>query len=73
MTAKGGTASLTQITDEFEALYQGTATTRGLFELESLLAPIGLLQELNRRVPNGMGIVTGRPRKDCDTFLQNHG
>jgi hypothetical protein len=30
----------------------------------------GVLEELNRRLPHGMGVVTGRPRKDCNTFIK---
>ena len=31
-----------------------------------------LIQEIRRRCPKGLAVVTGRPRKDCDTFLQTH-
>lgn len=34
---------------------------------------IGVLEELARRLPMGMAIVTGRPRADCDYFLKKHG
>ncbi|EGZ29234.1 hypothetical protein PHYSODRAFT_246237 [Phytophthora sojae] len=65
--------SLEAVTAQFEALYQGVGTTAGLCELETLLTPKGLLRELHRRLPKGMAVVTGRPRKDCAKFLRAHG
>ncbi|KAE8996837.1 Imidazoleglycerol-phosphate dehydratase [Phytophthora rubi] len=65
--------SLEAVTAQFEALYQGVGTTAGLCELETLLTPKGLLLELHRRLPKGMAVVTGRPRKDCVKFLRAHG
>lgn len=34
---------------------------------------VGVLEELARRLPKGMAIVTGRPRLDCEYFLLKHG
>jgi HAD superfamily hydrolase (TIGR01548 family) len=65
--------TLEQVTQVFEDLYQGVEGKPGLCLLETLLTPKGLLEELNRRVPKGMAIVTGRPRKDCIKFLEAHG
>ncbi|KAG7401267.1 imidazoleglycerol-phosphate dehydratase [Phytophthora boehmeriae] len=65
--------SLEAVTAQFEALYQGVGTTPGLCELETLLTPKGLLRELHRRLPKGMAVVTGRPRKDCVKFLRTYG
>ncbi|POM80192.1 Imidazoleglycerol-phosphate dehydratase [Phytophthora palmivora] len=65
--------TLEAVTAQFEALYQGAGTTPGLCELETLLTPNGLLRELHRRLPKGMAVVTGRPRKDCAKFLRTHG
>lgn len=65
--------SLQEVTQVFEDIYQGVDGTPGLCELETLLTPKGLLEELHRRLPNGMAVVTGRPRKDCDKFLAAHG
>eukprot|EP00611_Tribonema_gayanum_P011300 TRINITY_DN214_c0_g2_i2.p1 TRINITY_DN214_c0_g2~~TRINITY_DN214_c0_g2_i2.p1 ORF type:complete len:453 (-),score=122.07 TRINITY_DN214_c0_g2_i2:242-1600(-) len=73
LTEAGKTATLEEVTDKFEELYQGTPGKPGLCTLERLIPSKGLLEELNRRLPHGMGIVTGRPRKDCDTFLKAHG
>ncbi|KAH7465866.1 imidazoleglycerol-phosphate dehydratase [Phytophthora ramorum] len=65
--------TLDAVTAQFEALYQGVGNTPGLCELETLLTPKGLLRELHRRLPKGMAVVTGRPRKDCAKFLRAHG
>ncbi|RLN97549.1 hypothetical protein BBJ28_00015614 [Nothophytophthora sp. Chile5] len=65
--------SLDAVTAQFEALYQGVGSTPGLCDLETLLTPKGLLLELHRRLPKGMAVVTGRPRKDCVKFLAAHG
>lgn len=69
----GAAPSLEAVTNQFEALYQGVGSTPGLCELETLLTPKGLLLELHRRLPKGLAVVTGRPRKDCVKFLQTHG
>ncbi|OQR80915.1 imidazoleglycerol-phosphate dehydratase [Achlya hypogyna] len=69
----GASATLAEITAKFEEIYQGTASAPGLCSLETLITAKGLLVELNRRLPKGMAIVTGRPKKDCDKFLADHG
>lgn len=73
LSAATAIPTLEAVTAQFEALYQGESTTPGLCELETLLTPKGLLCELQRRLPKGMAIVTGRPRKDCVKFLSIHG
>ncbi|DBA04729.1 TPA: hypothetical protein N0F65_004366 [Lagenidium giganteum] len=65
--------SLEEVTSTFENLYQGTQDQPGLCLLETLITTKGLLEELRRRLPQGMAVVTGRPRKDCDAFLEAHG
>ncbi|CAI5738535.1 unnamed protein product [Hyaloperonospora brassicae] len=65
--------SLEAVTAQFEAMYQGVGTTPGLCALETLLTPVGLLQELRCRLPKGIAVVTGRPRNDCVAFLRTHG
>lgn len=65
--------SLEQVTAVFEDLYQGTSTTKGLCETESLIPSKGFLFEIARRCNGKVGIVTGRPRKDCNKFLSIHG
>jgi HAD superfamily hydrolase (TIGR01548 family) len=63
--------TLEDVTEKFEEIYQGTATTPGLYRLETLIPSKGLLLELKRRLPSGMAIVTGRPKKDCLKFLHD--
>jgi len=74
IAATGAAApALAEVTRVFEDFYQGTDGKPGLCELETLLTPKGLLEELGRRLPKGMAIVTGRPRADCAKFLAAHG
>jgi len=61
--------TLEQVTETFEDFYQGTASTKGLCELETLIPSMETMKELRRR-STGMAVVTGRPRKDCRTFLK---
>ena len=63
--------SLDQVTDTFEEFYQGTKDTPGLCDLESLIPDKATLEELKKR-SNKIGIVTGRPIKDCEKFLRLH-
>lgn len=65
--------NLEQVTEVFEELYQGTQTTPGLCETESLIPSKGLLMELHKRCSGVVAVVTGRPRKDCEKFLSTHG
>ncbi|CAM9601084.1 unnamed protein product [Ascophyllum nodosum] len=65
--------SLEEVTAKFEELYQGSVDVPGLKDVETLIPAKGLLEELARRLPHGMAIVTGRPRADCQYFLEKHG
>ena len=65
--------TLEKVTEVFEELYQGTATTKGLCESESLIPSKGLLVEVHKRCEGRVAVVTGRPRKDCEKFLSVHG
>ncbi|CAM9218715.1 unnamed protein product [Scytosiphon promiscuus] len=65
--------SLEAVTAKFEDLYQGKEGAPGLKDVETLIPAKGVLEELARRLPMGMAIVTGRPRSDCEYFLQKHG
>ncbi len=66
--------SLAQVTEVFELLYQGTSGEKdGLRWKETLIPSRGLLFELHRRCGRKMGIITGRPRKDCEQFLEQEG
>jgi HAD superfamily phosphatase len=73
MKNPNSSATINKVTKVFEDLYQGKDGKPGLCLLETLIVPKGLLRELHRRLPKGMAIVTGRPRKDCVKFLQTHG
>ncbi|CAM5999350.1 unnamed protein product [Sphagnum balticum] len=48
---------LEKVTEVFKEIYQGTATTA----------------EIERRCQGHIAVVTGRPHKDCQKFLQAHG
>lgn len=66
--------TLEEVTEVFESFYQGVPPDRpGLCDLESLIPTRATLLELRRRATGGVGIVTGRPQKDCDKFLKLHG
>lgn len=65
--------TLQEVTDTFEKFYQGDGDTPGLCTLETLIPSRETLLELRKRSHPGVGIVTGRPRKDCMLFLQQHG
>eukprot|EP00752_Nemacystus_decipiens_P005173 g4694.t1 len=65
--------SLEAVTAKFEEVYQGKEGVPGLKDVETLIPAKGVLEELARRLPMGMAIVTGRPRADCDYFLEKHG
>ena len=55
-----------------QELYQGTATVPGLCTLETVIPAMGVMEELQRRCPAGIAVVTGRPRHDYDYFLKAH-
>lgn len=65
--------TIEKVTEVFEDLYQGTPGKPGLCETEALIPSKGLLEEIVRRCNGKVAIVTGRPRKDCDKFLNTHG
>lgn len=65
--------TLEQVTETFERFYQGHGDTPGLYTLETLIPSMETLKELRKRSAAGIGIVTGRPRKDCMKFLQLYG
>lgn len=67
--------TLEQVTESFEEYYQGVdgdETKPGLYKLETLIPTRETLLELKRRSKPGVGIVTGRPKKDCMKFLEMH-
>jgi histidinol-phosphate aminotransferase len=69
LSTKGVDAELTEVTERFEALYQGTESKPGLFKQETLLPGLDVLRNLAERMP--MAIVTGRPRRDAERFLRD--
>jgi HAD superfamily hydrolase (TIGR01548 family) len=73
--ARGDTSdvSLEEVTAVFEEFYQGTETTAGMCESETLIPSRGLVLEIHRRCNGKVAIVTGRPKKDCIKFLTLHG
>jgi histidinol-phosphate aminotransferase len=73
VTARGGVATLAEITASFESLYQGTPARPGLQATESLIPDRALLARLAARRGMRLGIVTGRPRADCERFLERAG
>jgi len=63
--------TLDQVIETFEGFYQGKDGTPGLCDLESLIPTKETMEELHKRADK-VGIVTGRPRADCDKFLKLH-
>lgn len=57
-----------EVRDQFETIYQGDATRVGLKQRERLLPDRGFLATWSERMP--LGVVTARPRKDAEEFLE---
>ncbi|MEO0483581.1 MAG: TIGR01548 family HAD-type hydrolase [Planctomycetota bacterium] len=68
---RGVTTSLEEVTRRFEVIYQGTDQSPGLHATETLLCTRDTLEQLARRLP--LAVVTGRPRRDAERFLTQHG
>ncbi len=68
---RGGTVEYEDVRERFERYYQGDALTPGLRLQESLMLPRNDLEALSRRYR--LGVVTGRPRTDAMTFLEEQG
>ena len=60
--------SIEQATADYEAAYQGSDEAPGLWTTETLLVEVAWLRQLAARMP--LGIVTGRPRRDAERFLE---
>lgn len=72
LLAKSGVdASLAEVTERFEAIYQGTEEEPGLRASETPLMDASVLGRLAARLP--LAIVTGRPRADARRFLDSSG
>ncbi|MFN7743749.1 MAG: HAD-IA family hydrolase, partial [Phycisphaerales bacterium] len=69
----GVRADLAAVTERFEAFYTGTAGDGEgpLFERETMIPSRRTLEDLAALLP--IAIVTGRPRRDCDRFLDRFG
>lgn len=70
LARSGVVASLGEVTDRFERFYQGESGKPGLRETESLIPDRGMLESLASQFP--LGIVTGRPARDCQQFLNRY-
>jgi histidinol-phosphate aminotransferase len=71
LLSRGVSAPLEEVTRRFEALYHGSNGRNGLAATERLIPDRSLLERLAGRVT--LGVVTGRPRRDCDAFLERTG
>lgn len=67
VASAGGRATLAEVTESFERLYQGDGSAPALRDTERLTVPRDWLTSLAARYP--LGIVTGRPRADAERFL----
>ncbi len=65
---QGVDVELSMVRDTFERLYQGSDNTPGLCMRESLTVDRRWIERLAQRYP--LALVTGRPRRDAETFLQ---
>jgi histidinol-phosphate aminotransferase len=71
LAQRGVALELREVTERFEAIYQGEPSRPGLRETESLLGSIDAFNQLASRLP--LAIVTGRPRADAERFLDRFG
>ncbi|HCH64454.1 MAG: hypothetical protein CL927_14405 [Deltaproteobacteria bacterium] len=67
----GVVVSLEAVTETFERLYQGTDEAPGLWTTETLLVPPEQLRRWATARP--LAVVTGRPRRDAERFLDAFG
>lgn len=67
INAAGATATLAEVTDAFERIYQGEPGSPGLRETERLIVPREWIGRRAARYP--LAIVTGRPHADAERFL----
>lgn len=68
---RGVEVHLDEVTEKFEALYQGTDDLPGLRRFESLRFDREALERLAEKRP--LAVVTGRPRSDAERFLEEQG
>jgi histidinol-phosphate aminotransferase len=67
----GVDAPFDEVKARFEALYHGAEGKPGFSSEETLLVDPALLGRLAARMP--LALVTGRPRRDADEFVERHG
>ena len=71
ISQQGIDCSLAEVTQQFEALYQGTENQPGLWQRETRLVDPDWLAALSQRF--ALAVVTGRPRADAERGLEQHG
>jgi HAD superfamily hydrolase (TIGR01548 family) len=71
LETRGVEVGLEEVTDRFEALYQGSEDAPGLRRFERLRIERTELERLAAKQP--LAVVTGRPRADAVRFLQEQG
>ena len=70
LAAAGVSVPLAKVRDRFEEAYQGTAAAPGLRRHETLVPDREQVGAWARSFK--LGVVTGRPRKDAERFLEEH-
>lgn len=68
LATRGIEASLADVTEVFEELYQGTTEEPGLRATERPLVTREWLEQVARRAR--IAVVTGRPRRDAEDFIE---
>jgi len=71
LAERGVNVDLQEVTERFEALYQGTDEAPGLRRFESLRFDHESLERFAARF--SLAVVTGRPRSDAERFLSEQG
>jgi histidinol-phosphate aminotransferase len=71
LVGRGVEVALEEVTDRFEAVYQGSVEAPGLRRFEALRIDREILARLAARQP--LAVVTGRPRSDAQRFLDEQG
>ncbi len=71
ITRAGVPSTLEDVRARFEDLYQDREGAPGLARCETLIPEPTLVARLAARMP--LGIVTGRPRRDAESFLERSG
>jgi histidinol-phosphate aminotransferase len=71
MAEKGVEPPPAEVLERFERIYHGSESEPGLYRNETLLIEPDLLKKWASRRP--LAVVTGRPRRDAERFLSQHG